>query len=111
MEPNRPQGQTTKPIQPQSADDDKYAQSLAQMATLDYQLEQSKQPETKHFISKKTLIYIALSTIIGIISLIVMSLVNRGGSTLDPSSGSSSQTQELLDGAKQIQDVRNELNE
>lgn len=53
------------------SNDDDYARALAKMAELDYQIGQKAEPESKHFISKKMLVYIILSLIISVITLII----------------------------------------
>jgi len=100
-----PPGQNTTKPNPAAdpAKDEKYAQSLAKMAALDYSLQQSKAPAQKHFISKKVLIYLGISAVASILSLIVMALTSK-----DSAPSPDLQTQQLLDSAKELQELRQE---
>lgn len=82
--------------------DEKYAEALAAQAMLDYKMQQANRPETKHFISKKMLVYIVVSVIITIISMIFM-----GGGSDQKKAQDSAKTQQLIDGAQELQDAQN----
>lgn len=104
MEPNLSNQQTPQPAVPKSQKDDQYAEALAKMATLDYQMEQKAQPPTKHFIPKKMVIYLAVSLVISIIMLIVGHFVTR-----NQSQEKSDQTiNQLLETTKDVRDLENQ---
>jgi hypothetical protein len=83
---------------------DEYAQALATMATLDYELSEKTQPEQKHFISKKMLIYIILSLIISIFTLLAGKLISHNNSpTQDDQT-----INELLQTTKDVRELENQ---
>ncbi len=78
--------------------DDKYAQALAQMATMDYAMEQKSKPGVKHLISKKWLIYIVISLVLSVLSLVFMG----GGS--EKKAQDTEKTQQILNGTQELLD-------
>jgi hypothetical protein len=96
-----------EPSNPTPTDSDKeqkHAEALAQMAALDYKLAESHKPEQKHFISKKVLIYLAISAVVSIISLIVMAIASRNNTPTQDTQ----QTDQLLDTLKEVKDLQND---
>lgn len=95
-----------KPVQPVNSNapkekDEKYAAALVQMANLDYEMQQKQKPPTKHFISKKLLIYLAISTIMSIIFYAAYAIANRGKP--DQGQKAEQKAQEILKDYKEMQ--------
>ncbi len=84
--------------------DDDYANALATMATIDYQMRERSQPETKHFISKKMLVSIIISLVLSIITLIVGKFMTRN----DSQAKDNQTINELLQTTKEIKDIENQ---
>lgn len=84
--------------------DQQYAEALASQALLDYKMSQAKQPKTEHLISKKWIIYLAISLLLTIVSFAFMS----GGSD-DKKAQDSAKTQQLINSAQELHDA-NEAN-
>lgn len=83
---------------------DEYAQALATLATLDYKLSEKAQPEQKHFISKKMLIYIIISLVISIFTLLAGKLITRNNTPAQDD-----QTiNELLQTTKDVRELENQ---
>lgn len=94
----------TKPLNTNEVKDDpNYAESVAAMAMLDYQLTEKSSPEPKHLISKKIIWYLAISTVLSIASLLVYNFANRG-----KSDQSTQQIKELLESTKKVRELQNE---
>ncbi len=93
--------QTAKNNPAERVKDEKYAAALMEMANLDYDMQQKLKPPTKHFIPKKLLIYLALSTIISIIFYAGYAIVNHG----KPDQGQrvEQKAQEILKDTKELQ--------
>lgn len=89
-----------------SEKDEKYAQALASMAVMESQMQEKQQPATKHFISRKTLIYIVLSLIVSIIGLFISKTILSKSSS--PNGGNGEDTvKQLLDTTKEVKDLQN----
>lgn len=86
--------------------DDKYAQALASMALLDSKMQEKQQPEIKHFISKKTLIYIVLSLIVSIIGLFISRSILSGSGAEKTSNDDT--VKQLIDTTKEVQDLKDQ---
>lgn len=84
---------------------DAYAQSLARMAALDYEMEHKSQPIQKHFISKKMIIYTVVSIIISLIGLIIGHYVIKDKSP--PNQSGEDMTKQLLETTKEVRDMEN----
>lgn len=101
MPPANPQSPQTS--EEKKKHDDHYAESLAKMALLEYQMEEKAAPQTKHFISKKMLIYIVASLIISIISLVIGNIYFKKH---NPNQTDEQTTQQLLDTKNELQDLQ-----
>lgn len=100
-----PKAPTTAPVPPAQPPekDEKYAAALAQMATLEYEMQQKEKPEQKHFISKKMLIYLGVSTALSLLVWVYFAVTHK-----DPVPGiNSDTTKELLDTTKELRDLQN----
>lgn len=93
--------------------DKKYADSLAQMARLEYQMDQRKNSSiVPHIISRKKLIYIGVSIVVTIASLFISPLnpFSSSDSADQAQSISSDTTQKLIDATQELQDANNASN-
>ncbi len=121
MEPSYPTDQTNKPSSTTSnkkdsseqtssvhntKKDESYAQALASMALLDSKIQEKQQPEVKHFISKKTLVYIVLSLIVSIIGLFISKSVLSGSGA--EKTNSDDTVKQLIDTTKEVQDLKDQ---
>lgn len=88
------------------AKNDKYAVALAQMATLDYNMSQARQPKTKHFISKKFIVWTVASALLIIIPWAYSQIASRNDS--EAKAKDSQRTQQLLNSAQELQDLQNQ---
>ncbi|MCA9342432.1 hypothetical protein KC950_00245 [Candidatus Saccharibacteria bacterium] len=108
MEPNQqtniqPSGQTPEPNK--SEKDEKYAEALAKMATLDYDLEHKNDVKQKHFLPKKTIVYIVISLILSVITWAYFAITNQEPI---PDIDSTKTTDELLETTKELRDFENQ---
>lgn len=103
MDPNiKNQNQTIPQTEkPDPAKDEKYAQALVAMANMEYKMEQSHIPQRKQLISKKKLIYIVVSIVVTILSLLLTPSLFKSGQGIN-SKGTETQ---LLDNAGEIKDL------
>lgn len=121
MEPSYPTDQTNKPSSTTSnkkdsseqtssvhntKKDESYAQALASMALLDSKMQEKQQPEVKHFISKKTLVYIVLSLIVSVIGLFISKSVLSGSGA--EKTNSDDTVKQLIDTTKEVQDLKDQ---
>lgn len=86
-----------------SKNDPKYAESVAAMAMLDYQLQEKSNPEPKHLISKKVIWYLVISTVISIVGLGIYNFANR-----DKPDQSTQQIEQLLKSTQEIRELQSE---
>lgn len=61
-----PNPKSKEPTVEEQAKTDAYAQSLLRTVTLDFDAKQAQKPKTKHFVSKKLLIYLIVSILLTI---------------------------------------------
>jgi hypothetical protein len=80
--------------------DAKYAASLIQMTNMQYEMEQAKKPRKK-LISTKKLIYIGLSIVVTIISLIFTPLLLKSKSSPD----AQDTTKQLINSSNYVQNL------
>jgi len=90
-----PPAQPSKPRSEQETD--AYAQSLIQMVNLDYQEKQAAKPSQKRYFSKKRIIYLAVSTLVGLILTIVVNHALKSNGT---SGTQGSQSKQLLNSVR-----------
>lgn len=83
---------------------DEYAQALATMSALDYKLSEKSQPEIKHFISKKMLVYIILSLVVSILSLLAGKLLTKNNNP----AAEDKTVEQLLQTSKDLQDLQSQ---
>jgi hypothetical protein len=57
--------------------DDAYAQALLRQVNAEFAAKQAQKPPVKHFVSKKTLIYLAASILLTIAASVIVSLVSK----------------------------------
>lgn len=99
MEPTQ---QTGQPPNNTTEKDQQYAEAVAKMAALDYELEHKNDTKQKHIISKKMLIYIVISIVLSIIVWVYFAITNK-----DPLPGvdDSKTTEQLLETTKELQEL------
>ena len=103
-ENNPSPSQTTPKTATNAKNSDDYARALATMATIDYQMRERSQPETKHFISKKMLISIIISLILSILTLVIGKVATRK----DTPAQDSQTVDQLLQTTKDVRDLENQ---
>lgn len=106
MEPNDQPPTTPTELPPkQQEDQDAYAEALVRMVALDAEMDEKHGPAQKHLISKKTVIYLLVSLVLSVITLIAGNTFVKNST---PNTNSEDTTKKLLDSTKEIRSLENE---